>query len=281
MPRRNGPVARWFGRHPLIVFASGIALLNWMATLKIERYLAARSTGGSTETPPSEPVSARSPRYQALAIWTAVFASLAAVGGLIFTAFSVRYQAEQTGLQAAASRMQVDQQNKQQARLVNVWAANEFTPNKILVTVSNRSQEPVYQFRVYIAFATFGSRGYLAVSTWSSFPPCTQVTFNLRAIADSYIETAEIISPDHLNHFDYGITFKDATGQAWHRHASGTLHATPWLEYLTQQGSFSPILPPIFRSFTPLIADQFITPEAHQRFIAVGPATANSCDQNV
>jgi hypothetical protein len=281
MPRRNGQLAGWFGRHPLMALAFGIAVLGWMATLKNERNAAAQHTGGSTGTPPHEPVSVHSPWYRALTTWTAIFASFAAVGGLVFTAFSVRYQAKQTGLQAAAAQMQVDQQNKQQARLVNVWAADEFSPNNILVTVSNRSQEPVYQFRVYIAFATSGSRGYLAISTWSSFPPCTQVTFNLRAIAESYKETAKFMNPYHLNRFDYGIMFKDATGQAWHRHASGTLHPTPWLEYLTQNGYFSPILPPVFRSFTPLLTDQFTTPEPHQRFIAVGPGAANSCDQNV
>ena len=87
-------------------------------------------------------------------MWAAILASLAAVGGLVFTGFSVRYQAEQTGLQVAASKAQTDEQNKQQAELVNVWASNEFSPAQVLVTVSNRSQDPVYQFRIYIAFAT-------------------------------------------------------------------------------------------------------------------------------
>lgn len=231
--------------------------------------------------PTQKPASERSPWYQVLATWAAILASFAAVGGLVFTGVSVRYQAEQTGLQVAASKAQVDQQNKQQARLVNIWAASEFSPNNIQVTVSNRSQEPIYQFRLYIALATSSSRGYLAISTWSSFPPCTQVTFDLRAIAESYHDTAKLMRRGHLSNFDYGIMFKDAIGQAWHRHASGTLHPTPWLEYLAQNGYFSPVLPPVFRSFTPLLADQFTTPQTHQRFVKGGPRTANSCDQSV
>ena len=222
----------------------------------------------------------RSSLYQILGTWTAILASLAAVGGLVFTAFSVRYQAKQTGLQVAASRAQTDEQNKEQAQLINIWAANEFSPNQILVTVSNRSEEPVYQFRVYIAFATSGSRGYMALGTWSSFPPCTQATFDLRAIAKSYLRTAGLIaSGGTLRKFDYGIEFKDAAGQSWHRHASGTLHPTPWLEYLSGANNYNPLLPPIFRSFTPLIADQFTTPQARSRFIPGTLGAASSCSQ--
>jgi len=99
--------------------------------------------------------------------------------------------------------------------------------------------------------------------------------------AESYHETAALMPRGRLTNFDYGIMFKDATGQAWHRHASGTLHATPWLEYLTQNGYFGPVLPPVFRSFTPLLTDQFATTQAHQTFVTVGPGVANSCDQNV
>jgi hypothetical protein len=257
-----------------VAFALVVAMLAWKAGgMKTSRQ-AGRSTGAHPE-----PVPGRSPWYQVLGTWTAIFASLAAVGGLVFTASSVRYQAQQTGLQAAASRTQADQQNKQQAQLVNTWAASEFSPDRILVTVSNRSEEPVYQFRLYIAFATSGSRGYLSASTWASFPPCTQITFDLRAIAESYVETAHLILPSRVSDFDYGIMFKDAAGQAWHRHASGMLHPTPWLEYLSQPGTFSPLLPPVFRSFTPLAIDQFTTPEPHGRFISAGPAPANSCGQ--
>jgi len=254
------------------------ALIVAMVVRKAGGIAASRRDGPLTGARP-EPVHGRSPWYQVLGTWTAILASLAAVGGLVFTAFSVRYQAQQTGLQAAASRTQADQQNKQQAQLVNIWAASEFSPGRILVTVSNRSEEPVYQFRLYIAFATSRSGGYLSVSTWASFPPCTQITFDLRAIAESYAETARLILPDRMSAFDYGIMFKDAAGQAWHRHASGMLHSTPWLEYLAQPGTYSPILPPVFRAFTPLASDQFTTPEPHGRFISAGPASASSCGQ--
>jgi hypothetical protein len=228
-----------------------------------------------------EQVPSRSSFYQAIGMWTAILASMAAVGGLVFTAFSVRYQAEQTGLQVAASRAQTDEQNKQQAQLVNIWAASEFAPAKVLVTVSNRSQEPVYQFRVYVAFSTSGSQGYMALSTWSSFPPCTQATFDLGAIAKSYIQTAGLMTSNHLlNKFDYGIEFKDAAGQSWHRHASGTLHPTPWLEYLSGASGYNPLLPPVFKSFTPLTTDQFTTPEPHSRFIPGNLGAASDCNES-
>ena len=222
------------------------------------------------------------PWYQALAGWGALIAGLAAVGGLVFTGLSVRYQAEQTKLQTAASNAQVDQQNKQQAQLVNIWPASEFASGKVIVTVSNRSEEPVYEFRIYVALATSGSHGYLAISTWSSFPPCSQVTFNLLAIADSYSQTARLMNPRKpLPRFDYGIMFMDAAGQDWHRHASGTLHATPWLEYLTGSHTYSPVvLPPVFRTFTPLPSDIFTTPEGGQKFLVTAPATASACEQS-
>ncbi|HEX3964533.1 MAG TPA: hypothetical protein VHZ03_49130 [Trebonia sp.] len=76
-----------------------------------------------------------------------------------------------------------------------------------------------------------------------------------------------------------------ASGQAggmtfWHRHAAGGIHPTPWLEPLSQPGTNSPVLPPVFHSFRPLTkADQFTTIEANGRFIATGPTTAASCGQ--
>jgi hypothetical protein len=232
----------------------------------------ARTTG------PREPEPASTPWYQALSTWGALIASLAAVGGLVFTGLSVRYQAEQTKLQTAASSAQTDQLKKQQARLINIWPANEFAPRSILVTVANRSEEPVYQFRLYIALATSGSHGYLAISTWSSFPPCAQVTFNLWPVAKSYTATAKLIGDGrHLAAFDYGIMFKDASGQAFHRHASGILHPTPWLEYLTGKHTYNPVLPPVFHSFTPLLTDNFIIPQRHQGFVATPPKPASAC----
>jgi hypothetical protein len=222
----------------------------------------------------------RSP--QMISSWAAIIAGVAAAIGLIFTAHSVDYQAEQTKLQVATNQLEVNEQNKQQARLMNLWPADEFSPRRLFVVVSNRSEEPIYQFRIYIALATKGTHGYLAISTWTSFPPCTQVTFNLWPIAESYAETARLMTASrHLPAFDYGIMFKDATGQAWHRHASGMLHPTPWLEYLVQKGHYSPVLPPVFRTFTALTSDTNTVPEASQRFIDSGPKQADSCDPNV
>ena len=87
-------------------------------------------------------------------------------------------------LRLQSAQEQADQQDKQQARLVNIWAADQFSRGRVLVTVANRSEEPIYQFRLYVAFATPGSGRYLAISTWSSFPPCIQITFDLRGIAE-------------------------------------------------------------------------------------------------
>jgi hypothetical protein len=228
-----------------------------------------------------QPAKDSTPWYQALSGWGALIASLAAVGGLVFTGLSVRYQADQTKLQTAASNAQTDQQNKQQAQLVNIWPTSEFTSDRIIVTVSNRSEDPIYEFRIYVALSTSSSHGYLAISTWSSFPPCSQVTFNLLAIAGSYVQTVNLMNPAKpVPRFDYGIMFMDATGQDWHRHASGTLHATPWLEYLTGNHSYTPLLPPVFRSFTPLHADNFTTPEVGQKFVVTAPTAANACDQS-
>jgi hypothetical protein len=56
------------------------------------------------------------------------------------------------------------------------------------------------------------------------------------------------------------------------------LHPTPWLEYLSEKSLYNPVLPPVFRSFTPLLADQFTTPVAGQRFVTVGPVAANGCE---
>lgn len=262
---------RWSKRILPMAFVMAVAMLSW----KFRKTGTHRNEDAAATRLSSTPQ--QSPRYQALATWTAIFASLAAVGGLVFTAFSVRYQAEQTGLQAAAAGAQQDQQNKQQAQLVNIWPASDFSPGQMIVTVSNRSEEPIYQFRLYVAFATSDSGGYLAFSTWTSFPPCTQVNFDLQAIAKAYAETARFISPNHLSRFDYGIEFKDATGLSWHRHASGTLHSTPWLEYLSGADKYSPLLPPVFKSFTALAADQFTVPEPDSKFISSRPEAANGC----
>lgn len=280
MLKANGRPIQWLGRVLLVAFAIVIAALGRKTSRMDGKTAAPQQADGSTRTC-REPIPARPSWHQVIGTWTAILTGLAAVGGLVFTAFSVRYQAEQTGLQTAASRAQTDQQKKQQAQLVNIWAASEFSPSRILVTVSNRSEEPVYQFRLYIAFEKSGSGGYLAVSTWSSFPPCTQVTFNLQPIAKSYAETAKIIHPGRRSNFDYGIIFKDAAGQTWHRHASGMIHQTPWLEPLSQPGNYNPLLPPVFPSFTTLTADQFTTPIVHGRFITSGPRAADSCGQGV
>ena len=272
MGRLKSRIARLLGWVIYAEFALVIALLGW----KVWSISAPQGAGAPTEMLP-EPESVRSSRYQALATWAAVLVSLAALAGVIFNALTIRYQAEQTGLQAAASREQVDQQDKQQAQLVSIWAASEFTPEQALVMVSNRSQEPLSHFQLYIAFKTSRSGGYLAISTWSSFQPCTQVTFDLRAIAESYAETARLMLSSRAGDFDYGLMFKDATGQTLHRHASGMLHTSPWLEYLSEPRTGNPSPPPVFRSYTLLATDQFTTPEEGGRFIAGGPKNANSC----
>jgi hypothetical protein len=93
-------------RITLLTFALVVATLRW----KTARNAAPRQAEGSTTQRPGQ-VPSRSSFYQMLGTWTAILASLAAVGGLVFTAFSVRYQAEQTGLQVAASRAQTEQQH--------------------------------------------------------------------------------------------------------------------------------------------------------------------------
>ncbi len=122
---------------------------------------------------------------EAISSWGALVAATAAAIGLFFTAHSVAYQAQQTQDQNATNYMQLQDENKAQARLVNIWPANEFTSNNILITVSNRSEEPVYEFRLYIAMIAPANHGYLAVGEWSSFPPCTQG--NVQSACDCYV----------------------------------------------------------------------------------------------
>jgi hypothetical protein len=235
------------------------------------------------DVPSPEVKSSQTPWYETLSKWGALIASFAAVAGLLFTGCSVQDQSKQTKLQVQASQQQNDQLNKQQARLVNIWPASEFGAEKVLVTVSNRSEEPVYEFRLYIALATAGSRGYLAVGTWSSLPPCTQVTFDLKAIAESYPQTSQLLGAGRrlLPPFDYGIMFKDANGQSWHRHASGDLHPTPWLEYLSGKNNYNPVLPPVFKTWKALVSENFTLPQPGQKFVAVQPEPASGCDQSV
>lgn len=238
---------------------------------------------GTTRPPhPQTPPRSGTPRHEIISSWGTMIAGVATAAAPIFTGLSVRYEAQQTKDQNATNYMQVQDQNKQQADLINLWPAAEFSPRAILITVSNRSEEPIYEFRLYVALvAQVGRRshGYLALSEWSSFPPCAQITFNLRAIAMSYTETAKLMgSSSKLPAFDYGIMFTDATGQAWHRHASGTLHRTPWLEYLQQKGYTTPMLPPVFNSDTLLSRDSYTIPEAHQAFVVGKPVSAMGCD---
>jgi hypothetical protein len=240
---------------------------------------------GSTEGPRHEKdrsrFKRRMPKPELISSWGAVVAAAATAIGLFFTAYSVKYQAQQTRDQNATNSMQVQDENKAQARLVNIWPTNEFSPNAILITVSNRSEEPVYEFRLYIAMIGPANGGYLAVGEWSTFPPCTQVTFDLRAIAMSYSATAKIMTSSHqLPRFDYGIMFTDALGQAWHRHASGTLHATPWLEYLNVSEHKTPV-PPVFINYKVLSGDLYTTPEVHQLLVSGSPVTAQGCDTGV
>src|SRR6266536_6217629 len=87
--------------------------------------------------------------------------------------------------------------------------------------------------------------------------------------------------PPRSTLFPYTTLFRstDTNGQAWHRHASGTLHTTPWLEFLNEPGVRTPILPPVFRSsYTPLIKDNYTIPQPGQTFIDAGPREADSCE---
>jgi hypothetical protein len=106
------------------------------------------------------------------------------------------------------------------------------------------------------------------------------LTFDLWAIARSYRETAELTtSRARMSAFDYGIMFVDASGKSWHRHAAGTLHRNPWLEYLSD-GSRSPNVPPVFSTekYVPLTAPGYTVPQARQPFVKTGPKSAEGCD---
>jgi hypothetical protein len=134
-------------------------------------------------------------RHETVASWAATGAAIVAAIGLIFTGCSVRYQGKQTKLQAEATKRQADDEDQRQARLVNVWPSATFSSQGAFVTVSNRSEEPVYRFRLYIAYAATPVSRHLVIRTWDGLQPCTSVTFDLQAIARSYKETATVPQP--------------------------------------------------------------------------------------
>jgi hypothetical protein len=226
-------------------------------------------------------------RHEVVASWASTAAAVVAAVGLIFTGCSVkyqgnqtRYQADQTKLQTEAARRQADDEDKTQAKLINLWPSAAFSSKTMFVTVTNRSQEPVYRFRLYIAYAASPTDRYLLIRTWDSFQPCTRVSFDLLAIARSFRRaTALNTTNTHRSPFDYGIMFVDASGKAWHRHAAGTLHLNPWLEYL-DDGSRTPRVPPVFRQggYTPQESAAYTIPQPRQQFVKAGPEKAEGCE---
>ena len=52
--------------------------------------------------------------------------------------------------QNATNYMQVQDQTRQQANIIN-FAGHRVSPRAILITVSDRSEEAIYEFRLYVA----------------------------------------------------------------------------------------------------------------------------------
>ena len=182
-----------------------------------------------------------------------IISILIAAGGLYYTAIQVR-QNNQT------LNKQYEQSLKSQARLINVVPQSEPSAGDFLVTVTNRSQEPIYRLYVYIAFPASPSdtsHGIFATEKWQAMYECSQVSFNLGAIAKKYSQTARI-NLANTSTFDYGLVFTDSTGQTWDRHAAGFTHTTPWLEPVSGP-THEPILPPVYGNYQLLDSAPILT----------------------
>lgn len=215
--------------------------------------------------------------------WGVILGIFLGILGLFANGAATYYSGRATSDQGATTKDQFKREQMAQARLVDLVPAGEFTSRSLRVTLVNRSQEPVSRVKLYIAFAAAQhdkTHGFFDYEVWGTVYPCTQVTFDLRAIAVGHAQTArDDMSGDGGSLFDYGVVFTDAAGKTWHRHPSGFVNGTPWLEP-PSDGTRSPLLPDAFKEYHPLAgARVFTLPTAAQKpFVVGGPRAASACD---
>ncbi len=175
----------------------------------------------------------RSSKAARASVWVAAAGLLLTGGGLCLQACQTGYAAEQTANATGEAAKSRDEVAKRQARLVNVWPKEPFTDARAYIVVSNRAQNPLSNFRVFVAFAKTVSVDY-GIRRWIVMPPCTELTIDLLQIARSFPRTAAALDRNkpHRHTLDYGLMFNDANGQAWTRHPSTSVTYNTWLEYL-------------------------------------------------
>ncbi|GAA1542559.1 hypothetical protein GCM10009678_26290 [Actinomadura kijaniata] len=223
----------------------------------------------SAETPGPRDGSGRAGEGRAASI-----SAYAAVGGLLITAASLVFTGCQTRLAMQQAARSEEDQEKRQARLVNIWPERAFDLKRLTVVVVNRSREPVYNFRVYVTFGRNRSEP-VAVRGWNGFPPCTRAVLDLGAIARSYPPTARRLEGGALPRFDYGLMFVDVGGKAWHSRPGTSVSSVAWLEPLVD-GTRDPKLPNYLRENGPsrLEADPLTVPERGQPYVRSAPGAA-------
>ncbi|RFS83544.1 hypothetical protein D0T12_21145 [Actinomadura spongiicola] len=207
----------------------------------------------------------------------ATISAYAAAGGLIIAAASMVFTGCQTQLAREQATEAAEDQKKRQARLVNIWPEREFGLDRLSVMVSNRSREPIYNFRIYFTLGRKNTEP-VAVRGWYSFPPCMQAIFDLGAIARSYPETAGRLRGPTLPRFDYGLTFVDVSGQAWHSRPGTSISSVAWLEPL-HDGTRDPKLPNYLRENKPPLLEgpSLTVPGRAQPYVLAAPSTAAGC----
>jgi hypothetical protein len=224
------------------------------------------------DQPPDQPPD-RAPRREKIATWVAicggVIGVLTAAAGLFYTGLQV-----QQG--SSVLNMQRNDALKAQAETVGIWQSSDFRPGYMPVTVSNRSSDPLYRFQIYIAMRAGGRRD-ISIQAYNNFLPCEQVTFNLAPLAAEIKDVSLVALLDGKDmQYDYGITFTDSSGQAWHRHAGGGIYGNPWLEPFNT-GTRLPRVPKQFSGYTAPVEPAAALPQTGGTFLVGRPVQAADC----
>ncbi|MFF2534468.1 hypothetical protein [Streptomyces cyaneofuscatus] len=178
-----------------------------------------------------------------------VISTAALAIGLVPTGIGVGIQAYQAKEQSKVVREDFDRKEKQQALQVAVHPLITFSDSRRVAVITNRSPAPIYQLRIYAALSKSvrdSKRGNMNYVTLGSLSPCTTVKVDVTVIADGAPTTREALRAG--NPLDFGITFTDALGKGFHRHAAGQINPSSWLEFV-DNGELDPRLPDAFTDY--------------------------------
>ncbi|MYS24226.1 hypothetical protein GA0115240_16152 [Streptomyces sp. DvalAA-14] len=211
---------------------------------------------------------------------TEMISALGVLAGIGFGVWSLYQSSRALDYQGDQLSSQVKAQEMSQAVTVNLVPAAEFSADHLTYTLVNRSQDPISRVKLYVAFEKPHGRykGYFDYEVWNTVPRCSEVTFDLRAIAQMYPATAHMdLSGSSGTKFDVGVVFADAAGKTWHRHPSGFINGTPWLEK-PEDGTRSPVLPDAFHGYQPLTDHRIhAVPAAGRPFVLADKSAASGC----